>query len=292
MRDKKDKRDEALWLETTESWRKEREAALRGPWSWLSLSALIWLENTGGMTVGGEGPSLSPWRQVAEMGRIEADGRRWRFRGTDGAEMLLNDDISGEPVYLEREGLRIGVITRSLRGLQRSALRVWDSRSPRRDQMTFAWFDPDPRWILPARFIPGEAPITIPDALGGEEENLSPGSLEFRVHGRDLRLRVLDGGGDSWFAIFHDATSGRKSGPASYPSARYLTIEKKPYLDPEDYPVGNAADAPEVLRVDFNRAVSPPCAYSPFATCPFAPEENYLDMPVTAGEIWLKSDGR
>jgi uncharacterized protein (DUF1684 family) len=46
------------------------------------------------------------------------------------------------------------------------------------------------------------------------------------------------------------------------------------------------------VEVDFNRAVNPPCAFTPYATCPLPPPENYLPLAVTAGEkIWGEMSG-
>ena len=36
--------------------------------------------------------------------------------------------------------------------------------------------------------------------------------------------------------------------------------------------------------LDFNRAYNPPCAFTPYATCPLPPAENRLDLLVAAGE--------
>ena len=36
--------------------------------------------------------------------------------------------------------------------------------------------------------------------------------------------------------------------------------------------------------IDFNRAYNPPCAFTQFATCPLPPNENRLDLAITAGE--------
>jgi uncharacterized protein (DUF1684 family) len=36
--------------------------------------------------------------------------------------------------------------------------------------------------------------------------------------------------------------------------------------------------------LDFNEALNPPCAFTPFATCPLPPRENRLPIAVTAGE--------
>ena len=36
--------------------------------------------------------------------------------------------------------------------------------------------------------------------------------------------------------------------------------------------------------LDFNRAYNPPCAFTPYATCPLPPAENRPDLLVDAGE--------
>ena len=36
--------------------------------------------------------------------------------------------------------------------------------------------------------------------------------------------------------------------------------------------------------LDFHKAYIPPCAFTPFATCPLPTQQNRLDTRVTAGE--------
>ncbi len=72
-------------------------------------------------------------------------------------------------------------------------------------------------------------------------------------------------GDKQYFVVFADRTSGKET----YGAARFL------YVDPPK----NGK-----VIVDFNKAYNPPCAFTPFATCPLAPPENRLDLRVTAGE--------
>ena len=37
------------------------------------------------------------------------------------------------------------------------------------------------------------------------------------------------------------------------------------------------------LVLDVNQSYNPPCAFTPFATCPLPPPENRLDLAVEAG---------
>ena len=38
------------------------------------------------------------------------------------------------------------------------------------------------------------------------------------------------------------------------------------------------------MIVDFNKAYNPPCAFTPFATCPLPPLQNRLPFRIEAGE--------
>jgi len=40
-----------------------------------------------------------------------------------------------------------------------------------------------------------------------------------------------------------------------------------------------------MVVLDFNRAHSPPCAFTDFATCPLPPPQNRLAVPIEAGEL-------
>jgi uncharacterized protein (DUF1684 family) len=39
-----------------------------------------------------------------------------------------------------------------------------------------------------------------------------------------------------------------------------------------------------MVELDFNKAYNPPCAFTPYATCPLPPKENRLPVRIEAGE--------
>jgi uncharacterized protein (DUF1684 family) len=63
-----------------------------------------------------------------------------------------------------------------------------------------------------------------------------------------------------------DQTTGKET----YGGGRYL------YVSPPD--------AMGKVVIDFNKAYSPPCAFSNFATCPLPPQQNHLPLRIDAGE--------
>ena len=84
---------------------------------------------------------------------------------------------------------------------------------------------------------------------------------EFTPHPVPYRLDAKE-----LFFIFRDGTTWS----TRYPGGRFLFV---------------AMPRNGVVGLDFNRAESPPCAFTAFATCPLPPEENAPPVRVEAGEF-------
>jgi uncharacterized protein (DUF1684 family) len=135
------------------------------------------------------------------------------------------------------------------------------------------YFPADESYRVPARLerlaTPQEAYLRT--NRDGQSAMRWVGTLRFRLHDRELTLRVYHAGegvGVSVFVPFRDATSGRET----YGAGRYLTLELN---EADDY------------ELDFNRAFNPYCAYTDAYECGFPPAENDLPVAVRAGEkVW------
>ncbi len=103
------------------------------------------------------------------------------------------------------------------------------------------------------------------------------GHLHFMLGDRaaTLVLYWLDVYGGGLFLPFRDATSPAQS----YGSGRYLfdTMKGSDFL--------RAPDDEKRIVLDFNYAYNPSCAYNYRWTCPLAPVENRLAVPILAGEM-------
>lgn len=106
---------------------------------------------------------------------------------------------------------------------------------------------------------------------GEEREFIRWGEFRFKVGSENCTLQAYKNRPDEGrlFVPFRDATSGKET----YGAGRYIDLESGIHC---------AVDGKWIL--DFNVAYNPWCAYSEAYTCPFVPPENWLKIPIRAGE--------
>jgi len=261
------------FTDETEAWREQRTRNLTASDGWLALVGRHPLP-PGTHTLGSApdnairlatGPARLGLITRTPDGRVTlalADGADARIDGTAArtAELGLADDA---PTYVRFGTANFYVMPRG----GDFFLRVRDTASPRRTGFAgLAWYPPDPAWRVEAAWVPFDPPRTVPilNVMGQTSPETVPGKAVFTHGGRTHELLPVTAG-DRLFFIFTDETAGEET----YEASRFLY-----------------ADAPRDGRVvlDFNRAYNPPCAFSPFTTCPLPPRENHLPLRVTAGE--------
>jgi uncharacterized protein len=151
---------------------------------------------------------------------------------------------------------------------ERFGIRLKDSNSKaRRDFKGLHWFPIVESYKVTARLEAWAEPkeLSVPNVLGGNFKMKSPGVLKFSLNGKECSLQpVLEDDG-TLFIIFSDGSNRNET----YKSGRFLYAEK---------PVNG-----EVI-LDFNKAENPPCAFTPYATCPLPPAGNKLEVEIKAGE--------
>jgi uncharacterized protein (DUF1684 family) len=137
------------------------------------------------------------------------------------------------------------------------------------------YFPPADEFVATVPIGPAEGELEI--ATGGED-----GVLRYERVGildtpwGPLTLFWLAAYGGGLFLPFRDATSGRET----YGAGRYLTDTVK-----GTHGRGLTALPDGRVRLDFNYAYNPSCAYNSAYLCPLAPRENWLTAPVPAGEL-------
>jgi uncharacterized protein (DUF1684 family) len=146
----------------------------------------------------------------------------------------------------------------------------------RRNFPGLAYWRYDPALRFTVRLDP-DPDATPPDVPRSGEGPAMPfqriGSVAFTVSGSETRLAVywLNEYAGGIFIPFRDATSGEET----YGGGRYLWDSAK------GADLGSTGDE---LVLDFNYAYHPSCVYDPRWSCPLAPQENWLSVPIPAGE--------
>lgn len=265
--------DTTAWRDTLAAWRDERIRLVGGPDGWAAVTALVWLDTKPRWTIGsapGTDVPLAPGHAPAQVGTLEVNGMRVQFQPAHADSQprpLATDARGAAPTVLTAGSVTLRVIER----VGRLALRVKDSLAEPRQRFAGLDFFPDaPAWRRPARLERGSPADSVPiiNVLGQVERWASPGLLAFSDDSTTHRLRVVIDPADTTklFLLFRDQTSR----DATYPAGRFVNV---PHPDASGWTVA-----------DFNRAFTPPCAYTAFATCPLPPRENVLPMRVEAGE--------
>lgn len=114
---------------------------------------------------------------------------------------------------------------------------------------------------------PGDgAEVTVQTSDGRERIYHRAGTIALEIEGEQVDLTLYrTPHNDGYFVPFRDATSGNET----YGAGRFLDLEE-------------AVDG--IVAIDFNLAYNPYCAYSEGYSCPLPPPENWLPVPVRAGE--------
>ncbi|MGA2985825.1 MAG: DUF1684 domain-containing protein [Terriglobia bacterium] len=268
--------DQASYRAQIEKWRQQREESLKAEGGWLTVAGLFWLKE-GASTLGTGRENnfvLPPGSAPENVGTFDFHGGKTAFQAAPGVAVTVNgkpvaaaslsDDSAGSPDVLRVGNLSLFVIQRG----SRFGVRLKDKDSEARRKFAGThWFPVAEEYRVTAKFVPYTPPktIAVPNILGDVEQEDSPGYAEFTLKGRQLRLDPVSEG-DVLFFIFKDLTAGKET----YPPGRFLY-----------------ADLPKNGEVilDFNQAVNPPCAFTPYATCPLPPAQNYLPVRIEAGEL-------
>jgi uncharacterized protein (DUF1684 family) len=259
-----------------EAWRAKRLERLTTPDGWLSLIGLHFLQ-PGSNTVGtapdntivlAKGPAHLGTVVLGEGGRATLTLNPAASALIDGVSRLsaeLDEGKRGKPTLVSCGTVSFFLIERG----GKKALRVKDSESERRVHfLGIDHFPIDPAWRIEAKWVAFDRAKEIPitNILGQTSPALVLGKAVFERDGKTVELLpIQESPDDDLFFVISDLTSGTET----YAAARFL------YAEPPQ-------DGKVVL--DFNRAVNPPCAFTPYATCPLPPKENRLPLAVTAGE--------
>jgi len=262
-------------------WRQEVDGNLRRENGWLALAGLYWLRK--GINLIGSAPDCDirlPARAPEKLGTFSFDGDNVTLtvdldipvevNGVVTKIARLDADQEDVPSFITFNDMRMVVVRRS-KGV---GIRLWDNtRVERRTFPSREWYPVKEEFRVPARYIRYDTPkiVKMPDILGAILDERMEGYVTFNLFGKKQELIVSELPDRRLFIQFMDETNGNPT----YPSGRYH------YTD---------AHEDGQVFVDFNKAYSPPCAFTDYATCTFPPQENRLHVAIEAGEIYPKHE--
>lgn len=250
---------------------------------WLPLAGLFWLkqgENSFGsdpknavVFPKGPGRAGSFLLHDKDVTLQLAPGITATIDDKPGAQAKLQPDISGHPTEVAIGSLYFHVIVRG----QRIGIRLSDQESDAvRNWPGLQFFPLNMNYRVTAKWVPaeGKRTVAVPDVLGDVHEQPVAGTVVFKINGEEVQLTDLRGEPTKGlFFVFNDLTSKTDT----YPGGRFLQT-------------GGVVDGK--VEIDFNRAYNPPCAVTPYATCPLAPKENRLRVAISAGEKYDHARGQ
>ena len=259
-------------------WRQEVDGNLRRENGWLALAGLYWLRK--GINLIGsarECDILLPNRAPQNLGSFVFDGNNVTLNvdldipvevnGVQTKIARLDTDEEDVPSFITFNDMRMVVVRRS-KGV---GIRLWDNtRDERRTFPPREWFPVKEEFRIPATYTRYDVPkiVKMPDILGAILDERMEGYVTFDLLGKKYELIVSELPDRRLFIQFMDETNGNPT----YPSGRYH------YTDPQEN---------GFVFIDFNKAYSPPCAFTDYATCTFPPQENHLKVAIEAGEIFI-----
>ena len=271
---------DTAYLQSYDKWKAELVDDLKQ--NWLSLAGLFWLkpgENSFGSDAGN---AIVFPKGPAHAGVFELQGADVTVKLSPDAHATidgkpvttakLQPDTSGNPTVVELGSLRIKAIVRG----QRIGIRLKDVDSDEAKNYRGPVFFPlDLSYRVTASWVAsdGKKTVDVPNVLGDVTPTPVAGTVVFKINGQEVQLTALGGDPAKGLSfVFNDLSSKTDT----YPGGRFLETD----------PVVNGT-----VVVDFNRAYNPPCAVTPYATCPLAPKENRLAVAIPAGEKYDRTHG-
>ena len=264
------------YIKEIERWDVERLESVKSPTGWVNLAGLFWL-NKGTNKLGSASSNELMFTKEgfpSLLGTFELNGDKVKWTTASGNEVwykknqvdemeVFNVDSISSP-SLSYSTYRWSIIKRE----DKIGVRFRDLNNPALDALTHInRFDVNPKWKINAYLEPSTfSTVAITNVIGQTYQQASPGKIVFEVDGKTYKLDAVEETAELLQVIFGDETNGIES----YPSGRFLYVTRPG-------PDGKVV-------IDFNKSFNPPCAFSPFATCPLPPKQNILPIRVEAGE--------
>lgn len=264
------------YVQELDAWNKARVAYLKSDTGWLNLAGLFWLQpghnsmgsaDTSNVLLKGKdipGYAGALWLTDGKVVLQDHDSKMFKADGQAIQEKTIFPSADGKPKAVDIGHYRFHIIRRD----SKLGVRLRDLQHPALQSFTgIERYPADTQYRVMATLIPAGPYKTIPvtNVLGQTTQQPSPGTLIFTLKGKQYALQTLLEEG-KLFIVFGDDTNADET----YGAGRFLYADQP--------------DASGRVLLDFNKAFNPPCAFTPFATCPLPPKGNQMPLAIRAGE--------
>jgi uncharacterized protein (DUF1684 family) len=242
---------------------------------WMSLAGLFWLNQ--GRNLVGSNPMCEvtlPEHAPTFLGIIEWKGKTIRLQVAEGVQVQVNgrlvqsavirSDRAATPSFITWNQIRL--VLHEYAG--KYGVRIWDNQKRNRFTLPLLkWFPINKQFRFSARYTRYPEPKVSSqlDAFGEKVEDRLDGYVTFKFDGKTYKLDVTE---EKDHRLFKNLETSRTARRLIHQAASTWSV--------------NGGK----VTLDFNYAYSPPCAFTEYATCIFAPQQNYLPFRVEAGEIY------
>jgi uncharacterized protein len=276
------------WYRDLLAWRQEHAAELQKPDGWLALAGLEWIE-PGDTSFGSSNDNKIhlPAGGPDHLGVLQLQGTTVSIAPPPGGfpRSFLIDGKPAQRQELHTEpdndkhnprmtigALNVYVVRRG----DKFALRIKDAKSAALVGFHgLKWYPPRSSYRVIAHWTPylPQKTITLDRMVGASYQEPVPGVAAFTLGGKKYQLEPVleDPAVAKLFFILRDKTSTS----TTYGACRFLYT---------GFP-SNGLEKEGELVLDFNHLENPPCAYTPYATCPLPPKQNRLLIPLPVGEL-------
>lgn len=246
-----------------QTFRNARLSSLKSENGWLNLAGLFWLKE-GKNSFGGDEKNdfvFPPDHSDPFLGELFLKDGQVYYQTVSDTMLVYRDGINVPVVshrslrwFIIKRGEKYAVRLRDLAGEYLKAFKGIDT------------FPTDASYRIWADFVPTKGKmISVIDVTGRAYSLESPGLLRFKIGKKTYDLETSQEG-DNLFVVFGDLTNKKQT----YGAGRFI-----------DTALPNAQGK---VLIDFNKAYNPPCAFTPFATCPLPTAANKLAVEIKAGE--------
>ncbi|RVV98906.1 DUF1684 domain-containing protein [Mesobaculum littorinae] len=246
-------------------WVQSRMAKLKAADGWLNIVGRWWLTPGAPVTLGrGAGHDVTLDAGPEDLGRLtlNPDDTASFEPAAGGAPVALDLKAGQSRWHADRFLLEITSIN-DLR-----SLRIRDTESDAAAGLAaIPRFPLDPALRIRARWeaLPQPISLTLDTIVGIPTQVPVTHVAHLQLGGHDMSLLPTYGSADRPQFVLRDLTSLDDT----YAKARFV--------------FGEEVTADSVV-IDFNRAINPPCAFTPYAICPLPPRENLFPVRIEAGE--------